>query len=121
MRRRSLTLLRAYWSVPTTSIFAHLRGQVDEAEVSRKKLLVATTPRNKITLLRRTNIREIIILREYEDLSYQEIAAMLDCPAGTVMSRLARARSRLRVLLSVNERSLQRNESPKAKGCSQDE
>ncbi len=65
--------------------------------------------------------REIIILREYEDLSYQEIAAMLDCPAGTVMSRLARARSRLRVLLSVNERSLQRNESPKAKGCSQDE
>jgi len=64
--------------------------------------------------------REIIILREYEDLSYQEIAAMLDCPAGTVMSRLARARSRLRVLLSVNEQSLQRNESPKAKGCSQD-
>ncbi len=65
--------------------------------------------------------REIIILREYEDLSYQEIAAMLDCPAGTVMSRLARARSRLRVLLSVNDQSLQRNESPKAKGCSQDE
>jgi len=46
--------------------------------------------------------REIIILREYEELSYQEIAAMLDCPAGTVMSRLARARSKLRVLLSGN-------------------
>jgi len=40
--------------------------------------------------------REIIILREYEDLSYQEIAAVLGCPLGTVMSRLARARSRLR-------------------------
>ena len=40
--------------------------------------------------------REIIILREYEELSYQEIAALLGCPAGTVMSRLARARSRLR-------------------------
>jgi len=43
--------------------------------------------------------REIIILREYEDLSYQEIAAILGCPAGTVMSRLARARSKLREAL----------------------
>jgi RNA polymerase sigma-70 factor (ECF subfamily) len=44
--------------------------------------------------------REIIILREYEDLSYQEIADVLKCPQGTVMSRLARARSKLRDLLS---------------------
>jgi len=44
--------------------------------------------------------REIIILREYEELSYQGIAALLDCPPGTVMSRLARARSKLRELLS---------------------
>jgi RNA polymerase sigma-70 factor, ECF subfamily len=45
--------------------------------------------------------REIIILREYEELSYQEIAAVLNCPPGTVMSRLARARSRLRELLET--------------------
>jgi RNA polymerase sigma-70 factor (ECF subfamily) len=44
--------------------------------------------------------REIIILREYEELSYQEIATLLECPLGTVMSRLARARSKLRELLS---------------------
>jgi RNA polymerase sigma-70 factor, ECF subfamily len=44
--------------------------------------------------------REIIMLREYEELSYQDIAALLGCPIGTVMSRLARARSRLRELLS---------------------
>jgi RNA polymerase sigma-70 factor, ECF subfamily len=44
--------------------------------------------------------REIILLREFEELSYQEIAALLDCPAGTVMSRLARARSKLRDLLA---------------------
>ena len=43
--------------------------------------------------------REIILLREYEELSYQEIATLLQCPMGTVMSRLARARSRLRDLL----------------------
>jgi RNA polymerase sigma-70 factor, ECF subfamily len=44
--------------------------------------------------------REIIILREYEELSYQDIATVLECPLGTVMSRLARARSKLRNLLS---------------------
>jgi RNA polymerase sigma-70 factor (ECF subfamily) len=45
--------------------------------------------------------REIIILREYEALSYHEIAAVLGCPAGTVMSRLARARSKLREVLTT--------------------
>lgn len=35
--------------------------------------------------------REVIILREYEELSYQEIATLLECPPGTVMSRLSRA------------------------------
>jgi RNA polymerase sigma-70 factor (ECF subfamily) len=43
--------------------------------------------------------REIILLREYEELSYREIASVLDCPVGTVMSRLGRARSRLRTAL----------------------
>ncbi len=47
------------------------------------------------------DFREVILLREFEELSYQEIAAVLDCPAGTVMSRLARARSKLRTLLSA--------------------
>jgi len=47
------------------------------------------------------DFREIILLREYEDLSYQEIANVLECPVGTVMSRLGRARAKLRVLLST--------------------
>jgi len=46
--------------------------------------------------------REIIVLREYEELSYGEIANVLQCPLGTVMSRLARARSKLGALLSVS-------------------
>jgi RNA polymerase sigma-70 factor (ECF subfamily) len=45
--------------------------------------------------------REVILLREYEELSYQDIAAMVGCPVGTVMSRLARARSKLRDLLPL--------------------
>lgn len=46
------------------------------------------------------DFREVILLREYEELSYREIARVLACPAGTVMSRLARARTRLRTVLS---------------------
>lgn len=47
------------------------------------------------------DFREIILLREYEDLSYQEIASVLNCPVGTVMSRLGRARAKLRPFLSA--------------------
>lgn len=43
--------------------------------------------------------REIVILREMEGLSYKEIAEVTAVPVGTVMSRLARARSRLQKLL----------------------
>jgi len=44
--------------------------------------------------------REILALRHQEDLSYQEIGDILKIPAGTVMSRLARARAKLREYLS---------------------
>ncbi len=43
--------------------------------------------------------RSVLILREYGELSYHEIAAVLDIPLGTVMSRLNSARTRLRDLL----------------------
>jgi RNA polymerase sigma-70 factor (ECF subfamily) len=43
--------------------------------------------------------RMILILREYQDLPYEEIAEILHVPVGTVRSRLARAREQLRLAL----------------------
>jgi len=47
--------------------------------------------------------REVIVLRELEGLSYKEISDVTGAPVGTVMSRLARARGRLREALAVGE------------------
>jgi RNA polymerase sigma-70 factor (ECF subfamily) len=47
-------------------------------------------------------LRASIVLREIEDLSYEEIAEVLHTSAGTVKSRISRARERLRSLLKKN-------------------
>lgn len=49
------------------------------------------------------NLREVIVLREIEGLSYQQIATVVGVPIGTVMSRLSRARARLAELLAPRE------------------
>ncbi|HVN09636.1 MAG TPA: sigma-70 family RNA polymerase sigma factor [Patescibacteria group bacterium] len=48
-----------------------------------------------------TTEREILLLREYEELSYEEIAQVLEIPVNTVRSRLFRARMALRELLEA--------------------
>jgi RNA polymerase sigma-70 factor, ECF subfamily len=56
------------------------------------------------------NLREIVVLREFEDLSYQEISEVVGIPVGTVMSRLSRARERLKAFLTETENGERRNE-----------
>jgi RNA polymerase sigma-70 factor (ECF subfamily) len=51
------------------------------------------------------DFREILILREVEDMSYREIADVVGVPIGTVMSRLARARGLLREKWPEEERA----------------
>ncbi len=48
--------------------------------------------------------REVIVLRDLEDLAYKEIARVLDIPAGTVMSRLSRGRKLLGKYLLEGEK-----------------
>ncbi len=48
--------------------------------------------------------REVLILREVDDLTYEEIALSIGAPVGTVMSRLSRARKRMQALVHRESR-----------------
>ena len=48
--------------------------------------------------------REVLVLREIEDVSYRDIAELTGGPVGTVMSRLSRARAKLRDAVLTNEK-----------------
>ena len=79
------------WQDTHTSPDAALMREQDGATIRR---LVAALP---------PPFREVIVLREVNDLSYQEIAEVAGVPVGTVMSRLARARASLRAAWNVEE------------------
>ncbi len=53
-----------------------------------------------------TVYREVIVLRFLEGFSYSQIAAIIGCPAGTVMSRISRARAELRKQLTLYRESV---------------
>jgi RNA polymerase sigma factor (sigma-70 family) len=58
------------------------------------------------------SLREAIVLRELEECSYKEIAAITGQKIGTVMSRLARARERLRLELTAHSTEARRHDVP---------
>jgi len=75
------------------------RAEADEVEErvdsSRRRELIAVHLGNLPEIF-----REVLILREMEELSYREIADVLETPIGTVMSRLARGRALLQKALT---------------------
>ena len=76
-----------------------------EAPLSAESQLVAQEQSQAVTLAIAQlpdDLREIIELRHFQDLSYEEMAEILECPTGTVMSRLYRARKALRNILRDN-------------------
>jgi RNA polymerase sigma factor (sigma-70 family) len=58
------------------------------------------------------DFREVVVLRDLEDCSYREIAAILGIPTGTVMSRLSRGRDQLARALRAPGAALRRMDSP---------
>ena len=74
------------WGAPPRDPEALLMERIDSQTLSR---LMERLP---------VEYREVLLLREVEDLAYKDIAAVSGVPIGTVMSRLARARLALRKL-----------------------
>jgi RNA polymerase sigma-70 factor (ECF subfamily) len=79
------------WQEPQSSPEAMLLRQHDDDTIRQ---LISALPQQ---------FREVIVLREVNELSYQEIAQVAGVPVGTVMSRLARARAMLRSAWNVAE------------------
>ena len=83
------------WQEPQSTPEAIVLRRHDDATVRR---LVEALPRP---------FREVIVLREINDLSYQQIAEVAGVPVGTVMSRLARARAMLRTAWNTADEATQ--------------
>jgi len=78
-----------------------------EAAESPERLLERKLERSQVNTAIATLpplFREVLVLREIEALSYEEIAQIVGIPAGTVMSRLSRARSMLRTALAATNK-----------------
>jgi len=93
------------------SLFVDIDDEMVQHDVDRLHPLQATPEHLVLAQCRREQIdaaiaalpalfREVIVLREMEEMSYEEIAQVTGVPSGTVMSRLSRARGMLRAALT---------------------
>ncbi len=104
-----LNCVRTYWrtrkrrpSVASLGGHGHDGNPVPDPTSPQPGPLTNSVQSERVELVRRAigelerELREIIVLRDIEGLSYRELARVLRLPLGTVKSRLSRARSALR-------------------------
>ena len=81
----------------------HEQREIESTDLNPEALLLQ---RADTLMVRRAleelpvEFREVLVLRELEEMSYRDIAGITDLPLGTVMSRLARGRKRLQLALT---------------------
>src|SRR6266853_1573279 len=104
VRNTSYTLMKKNRAVDLTTTFDEEKHATDHESVNPAALLERT---EDAELVREAmdhlaaEFREILVLRHLEGLSYKEIADIAQIPPGTVMSRLARARGKLKECLAA--------------------
>jgi len=102
VRNTCFTWLRKKGGQPTLEFDEQVHGGADESPNAESILLNQAALGSLQDCLEALPLefREAIILRDLEELSYKEIADIARVPAGTVMSRLARGRKRLKECLA---------------------
>jgi RNA polymerase sigma factor (sigma-70 family) len=106
VRNAAWTRLRRAGAGQNVVPFEEAARELDRTSAAQSGAEAVVAARQRGAALRRAltalpaPFREVVVLRDVEDLSYREIAAALDLPVGTVMSRLARGRRRLRAALA---------------------
>jgi RNA polymerase sigma-70 factor (ECF subfamily) len=89
----------------SVSLDADGEGEIEPAtEATPESILLARAESETIQAALKelpVNFREIILLCDLEEMSYQEIAQAIGIPIGTVMSRLSRGRKAMRELLAA--------------------
>ena len=85
-------------TVSIDAIPLQLVDDTDTPDISAERMQTRERVRDAIDQLPML-LRETIVLRELQSLSYAEIATITEVPVGTVMSRLSRGRARLAELL----------------------
>ena len=99
VRNRCLDILRRRKPADNSAELVHDPGPGPEQSLRQEQR--STVIRNALSMLS-ADKREIIVLRDYMDLSYAEIADVVGIAPGTVMSRLHRARLALKEALQID-------------------
>ena len=105
VRNTALTKLRKEKSTeaqPLHDGIAEREGQASDPQAELVRAANVQSVRQAVESLP-ADLREVVVLREMEQMSYRQIASVAGIPIGTVMSRLSRARDQLRQIMAGSQ------------------